>query len=260
MVDFQKMASKCNMLKVEIADIEKQINKLEKTYQNQKQIKINLIIGTSNYPVPNNYNLLLDHIEKMNKTYNEWAVLKERHNVNLKFHNWLVEFYNENNNKAKQLVGEIDRLERQLENTHTIKLEELSLNSDVWHNEVKKYAEMYLDNPREHDYTNLIFDCAKGYDNRVRSLSISDKSGTKLMDQSLASAKILSLKKNDSTTENNRQDGIYYMSKGMISGIRNVFGHEDKAEYLASKEECMQILGFISYLHSLLDECVYIEQ
>ncbi len=85
-----------------------------------------------------------------------------------------------------------------------------------------------------------------------------NESGTKLMNDVLANAKVLSLMKNTKDTEKNRQDGLYNMSKGMISGIRNVYGHEDKEAYKVSNKECMQILSLISYLHSLLDECTNI--
>lgn len=60
-----------------------------------------------------------------------------------------------------------------------------------------------------------------------------------------------------SDTDRNVQDGIKFLSAGLMQAIRNPTAHEPATDWPISKEDCLDILSFISFLLRKLDEAVY---
>ena len=60
-----------------------------------------------------------------------------------------------------------------------------------------------------------------------------------------------------SDTDKNVQDGVKFLSAGLMSAIRNPTAHEPAVDWPISLPDCLDILSFISFLYRQLDMAVY---
>ncbi|HEY8311474.1 MAG TPA: TIGR02391 family protein, partial [Gemmatimonadaceae bacterium] len=60
-----------------------------------------------------------------------------------------------------------------------------------------------------------------------------------------------------SDTDANVQDGVKFLSAGLMSAIRNPTSHEPALDWPITREDCLDILSFISFLFRKLDIAVY---
>lgn len=68
---------------------------------------------------------------------------------------------------------------------------------------------------------------------------------------------VLKLTPCQTDTDINIQDGIKFLSGGLMSAIRNPTAHELAVDFGVNKEDCLDILSFISFLFRKLDNAVY---
>jgi len=58
-------------------------------------------------------------------------------------------------------------------------------------------------------------------------------------------------------TDKNVQDGIKFLSAGLMRAMRNPTAHEPALDWPITKEDCLDMLSFVSFLFRQLDKAVY---
>ena len=121
---------------------------------------------------------------------------------------------------------------------------------------MKNCKKLYFD---EH-YFHAVFEAAKIYHQLVQEKSQSLEEGQGLMLKVWNPEKgTLKITKCVSSTDKNVQQGIAFLSAGLMSAIRNPTAHEPAHLWPISKEDCLNILSFISFLLYKLDEAAYFD-
>jgi uncharacterized protein (TIGR02391 family) len=119
---------------------------------------------------------------------------------------------------------------------------------------VNNCSKLYFDG----HYFHTVFEAAKIYHQNVQAKSQSVKEGQDLMLQVWNPEKgTLKVTKCISSTDKNVQEGIAFLSAGLMRAIRNPTAHEPAHLWPITKEECLDILSFVSFLMNKLDEAVY---
>jgi uncharacterized protein (TIGR02391 family) len=102
-----------------------------------------------------------------------------------------------------------------------------------------------------------VFEAAKVYHNAVRAKAQSTKDGADLM---LAvwgpDSGVLKVTACKTDTEKNVQDGIKFLSAGLMRGIRNPTAYEPALHWPITEQDAVDILSFISFLFRQLDRAV----
>ena len=60
-----------------------------------------------------------------------------------------------------------------------------------------------------------------------------------------------------SQTDTDVQDGIKFLSAGLMQAIRNPTAHEPAILWPINKQDCLDVLSLISFLFRQLDKAVY---
>lgn len=125
------------------------------------------------------------------------------------------------------------------------------------HPEVIKHAQkLFL----EGNYFHAVFEAAKAYNKRVREKAQSAKDGETLMLDVWGCEKgVLKVTSCSSETDKNVQDGIKFLSAGLMRAIRNPTAHEPAVDWPISRADCLDMLSFTSFLFRRLDEAVYFQ-
>ena len=110
----------------------------------------------------------------------------------------------------------------------------------------------------QRNYFHAVFEAAKVYNNLVKAKAQSTEDGTPLM-QRVWNARNGVLKVNPCTTETDRsvQDGIKFLSAGLMSAIRNPTAHEPALEWPVDEQDAIDILSLVSFLLRQYDKAVY---
>ena len=122
----------------------------------------------------------------------------------------------------------------------------------------RNYHHDVIDNCRklfiETNYFHAVFEAAKLYNKKVESKSGLSKDGYKLMMDAFGENGVL--RNNDGITQSERDElnGIKFLSAGLMQALRNPSAHELAKEWPIGKEDCLDILSFISFLLRKLDE------
>jgi uncharacterized protein (TIGR02391 family) len=61
-------------------------------------------------------------------------------------------------------------------------------------------------------------------------------------------------------TDRNIQDGLRFLSAGVMKLMRNPMAHEPTLEWPISKQDCLDFLGFISFLWHQLDKAQFFKK
>ncbi|GAV23391.1 hypothetical protein cpu_19010 [Carboxydothermus pertinax] len=124
-----------------------------------------------------------------------------------------------------------------------------------YHEEIHKHARnLFL----QGNYFHAVFEAAKAYNQAVKEKSQSDKDGVGLMMDVFNSKNgVLKITKCITETDINVQDGIKFLSAGLMQAIRNPTAHEPAITWPISKQDCLDILSFISFLFRQLDNAQY---
>ena len=109
----------------------------------------------------------------------------------------------------------------------------------------------------QRNYFHAVFEAAKIYNKLVKDKSKSEKDGFSLMTEVWGYNGVLKVTKCETETERNFQDGLMFLSAGLMRAIRNPTAHEPALHWPISKEDCLDLLSFISYLLRQLDKAVY---
>jgi len=124
-----------------------------------------------------------------------------------------------------------------------------------FHSEVIKHSQKLF---IQGNYFHAVFESAKAYNKDVKVKSNSDKDGQPLM-LSVWGCDSGVLKVTQCTTQTDKdfQDGIKFLSGGLMSSIRNPTAHEPAISWPIDKQDCLDILSLISFLYRQLDKSVY---
>jgi uncharacterized protein (TIGR02391 family) len=110
---------------------------------------------------------------------------------------------------------------------------------------------------KQRNYFHAVFEAAKVYNKLVKEKSKSEKDGVSLMMDVWGCKGVLKVTKCETETEQDFQDGLKFLSAGLMHAIRNPTAHEPALHWPISKEDCLDLLSFISYLLRQLDRAVY---
>lgn len=112
---------------------------------------------------------------------------------------------------------------------------------------------------RQVNYFHAVFEAAKAYNKYVQSKSQSDKDGVDLMMNVLSLNGSLKINSGESKTEQNIQDGVKFLSAGLMQAMRNPTAHEPAIEWPINKQDCLDMLSFISYLFKQIDAAIIVK-
>lgn len=109
----------------------------------------------------------------------------------------------------------------------------------------------------QENYFHAVFEAAKVYNKLVQRKAISEKDGQALMLEVLSLNGVLKVNTGRTQTEKNVQEGVKFLSAGLMQAMRNPTAHEPALDWPISKDDCLDMLSFISYLLRQLDKTVY---
>lgn len=125
-----------------------------------------------------------------------------------------------------------------------------------FHAEVVRHARKLF---AEANYFHAVFEVAKVYNKQVRERARSTKDGQPLMLEVWGWERgVLKVNACRSDTDKNVQEGIKFLSAGLMQAIRNPTAHEPAVDWPISREDCLDVLGFLSFLFRKLDDAIYV--
>lgn len=108
------------------------------------------------------------------------------------------------------------------------------------------------------NYFHAVFEACKAYNLYVKQKAQSTKDGASLMLDVWGCDKgVLKITSCATQTDKDVQDGIKFLSAGLMQAIRNPTAHEPAIIWPISKQDGLDILGLISFLFRQLDRAVY---
>lgn len=107
------------------------------------------------------------------------------------------------------------------------------------------------------NYFHAVFEASKVYNKKVQEKANSSKDGQSLMMEAWCSSGVLKITACQTETDKNIQEGIKFLAAGLMQAMRNPTAHEPALDWPISKEDCLDMLSFISYLFKQLDKAVY---
>jgi uncharacterized protein (TIGR02391 family) len=127
--------------------------------------------------------------------------------------------------------------------------------SKCFHAEVIKHCKKLYINGH---YFHSVFEACKVYNKAVQAKSKSTKDGYTLMqDVWGADNGVLKITACQTLTDKNVQNGVKFLSAGLMQAIRNPTAHEPALDWPINKQDCLDLLSFISFLFRQLDSAVY---
>jgi len=109
---------------------------------------------------------------------------------------------------------------------------------------------------KQGNYFHAVFEVAKVYNKLVKEKSTSKKDGYSLMMEVWGCEGALKVTGCETDTDKDFQEGLKFLSAGLMEAIRNPTAHEPALHWPISKEDCLDLLSFISYLLRQLDKAV----
>lgn len=110
----------------------------------------------------------------------------------------------------------------------------------------------------ETNYFHAVFEAAKLYNKKVESKAGLSKDGYKLMMDAFGENGVLRHNEGKTQSERDELNCIKFLSAGLMQALRNPSAHELAKEWPMSKEDCLDILSFISFLLRKLDDSIRI--
>jgi len=108
------------------------------------------------------------------------------------------------------------------------------------------------------NYFHAVFEACKIYNKLVQAKTNSTSDGEGLMMSVWGCEKgVLKLTPCITDTDKNVQDGIKFLSAGLMRAMRNPTAHEPALHWPIDKQDCLDMLSFISFLFRQLDKAIY---
>ena len=127
--------------------------------------------------------------------------------------------------------------------------------SHQFHSEIIKHCRKFYG---QGNYFHAVFEAAKVYNHLVKSKAKSTKDGADLM-FGVWNIQNGVLKVNSCTSETDRnvQNGIKFLSVGLMSVIRNPTAHEPALQWPVDEQDAIDILSLVSFLLRQYDKAMY---
>lgn len=107
-------------------------------------------------------------------------------------------------------------------------------------------------------YFHSVFEACKVYNKHVQNKAQSTADGEGLMLSVWGCEKgVLKVTRCESETDYNVQDGIKFMSAGLMRAMRNPTAHEPALTWSIDKQDCLDMLSFVSFLFRQLEKAQY---
>ncbi|MBX6422934.1 TIGR02391 family protein [Thermosulfurimonas sp. F29] len=110
---------------------------------------------------------------------------------------------------------------------------------------------------KQRNYFHAVFEAAKVYNKVVKEKSKSSKDGYSLMMEVWDCKGSLKVTPCETETDKNVQEGLKFLSAGLMRAVRNPTAHEPAMDWPITKEDCLDLLSFLSFLLRQLDKAVY---
>jgi len=125
--------------------------------------------------------------------------------------------------------------------------------SQLWkfHPEILRHCADKFDHG---NYLSCVNEACKAYIKAVQRKSGSDKDGSALMTGVFGERGNLRVNPCITESEKDEQNGIMFLSSGLIAGFRNPTSHEPAKTWEISKEKCFEVLCLVSLLFRYLDD------
>lgn len=124
-----------------------------------------------------------------------------------------------------------------------------------FHSEVVKHSQKLF---VQRNFFHAVFEAVKAYNKEVKDKSKSDKDGQALMLSVWGCDNgVLKVTSCQTQTDKDYQDGLKFISSGLMSAIRNPTAHEPAISWPIDKQDCLDILSLISFLYRQLDKAAY---
>lgn len=110
------------------------------------------------------------------------------------------------------------------------------------------------------NFFHAVFEACKVYNRLVQERSQSSLDGQALMLQVWGCDRgVLKITQCQTETDKNVQEGIKFLSAGLMAAMRNPTAHEPAQSWPIDKQDCLDMLSFISFLFRRLDKAVYFQ-
>jgi uncharacterized protein (TIGR02391 family) len=124
-----------------------------------------------------------------------------------------------------------------------------------FHSEVIRHCQVLF---VQGNYFHAVFEACKVYNKLVAEKALSSKDGEPLMMEVWGWQNgVLKVTACQTETDKNVQDGIKFLSAGLMRAMRNPTAHEPALHWPITKEDCLDMLNFVSFLLRQLDKAVY---
>lgn len=108
------------------------------------------------------------------------------------------------------------------------------------------------------NYFHAVFEACKVYNKDVQRKAQSALDGKNLMLQVWAPENgVLKVTPCQTETDRNVQDGVKFLSAGLMAAMRNPAAHEPALDWPIEKQDCLDMLSFVSFLLRQLDKATY---
>ncbi|MEG1838378.1 MAG: TIGR02391 family protein [Bacteroidaceae bacterium] len=125
-----------------------------------------------------------------------------------------------------------------------------------YHNLIIQHAKPLFQNGH---FFHAVFEAAKVYNKYVQQKSHSLRDGQDLMMNVLSLQGCLKVNTGQTGTDKNVQEGIKFLSAGLMQAMRNPTAHEPAIDWPISKQDCLDMLSFVSYLFRQIDNSIKYE-
>lgn len=111
------------------------------------------------------------------------------------------------------------------------------------------------------NYFHAVFEACKVYNRAVQAKANSTSNGESLMMNVWGWENgVLKLTPCQTDTDKNVQDGIKFLSAGLMRAMRNPTAHEPALHWPIEKQDCLDMLSFMWFLFRQLDKSVYFKK
>lgn len=104
------------------------------------------------------------------------------------------------------------------------------------------------------NYFHAVFEAAKAYDRAVKDKARAARFGSDLMLSVWGDKGSLKVKERAGASNESIQDGVKFLSAGLMQAIRNPGAHDAADSWSMTQQECLEVLSLISFLFRKLDE------
>ncbi len=123
-----------------------------------------------------------------------------------------------------------------------------------FHPEVVRHGRRFF---LERNYFHAVFESCKAYNRAVQHKSGNTDGSQKLMMAVWGFEQgVLKITPCKSETDENVQEGVKFMSAGVMRAARNPPAHQPALDWPVKKEDCLDILSLLSFLFRQLDKAV----